>query len=151
MLLLFVKILISLCIFHLLLSSSYYKSCNSNHYILVICSVLYFWSVKFICSFFWCSHCFLFLYFVTTENGQTRFKNLPAFAARFWNCVWPFWNVKCILDSFKQGAIQLNHDIFKTKWLLDWYSLVHFTIPFFFLTFHFLKNYSVNLLCLWNN
>ena len=27
-----------------------------------------------------------------SQNGQTHFKNLAAFAARFLKCVWPFWN-----------------------------------------------------------
>ena len=26
----------------------------------------------------------------TSKNGQTNFKNLVAFAARFWKCVWRF-------------------------------------------------------------
>ena len=27
------------------------------------------------------------------QNGQTHFKNLAAFAARFLKCVWPFWDI----------------------------------------------------------
>ena len=28
-----------------------------------------------------------------TQNDQTHFKNLVAFAARFLNCVRPFWDI----------------------------------------------------------
>ena len=28
-----------------------------------------------------------------SQNGQTHFKNLAAFAARFLKCVWPFWDI----------------------------------------------------------
>ena len=28
-----------------------------------------------------------------SQNGQTHFKNLPAFAARFLKYVWPFWDI----------------------------------------------------------
>ena len=28
-----------------------------------------------------------------SQNGQTHFKNLSAFAARFLKCVWPFWDI----------------------------------------------------------
>ena len=28
-----------------------------------------------------------------SENGQTQFKNLVANVARFFKCVWPFWDV----------------------------------------------------------
>ena len=30
---------------------------------------------------------------ITSQNGQTYFTNLAAFAARSQNCVWLFWNV----------------------------------------------------------
>ena len=30
---------------------------------------------------------------ITTQNGQTDFKNLPAFATRILKCIWPFWDV----------------------------------------------------------
>ena len=29
-----------------------------------------------------------------SQNGQTHFKNLAAFVARFLKCVWPFWDIK---------------------------------------------------------
>ena len=28
-----------------------------------------------------------------SQNGQTHFKNLAAFVARFLKCVWPFWDI----------------------------------------------------------
>ena len=28
-----------------------------------------------------------------SQNGQTHFKNLAGFAARFVKCVWPFWDI----------------------------------------------------------
>ena len=28
-----------------------------------------------------------------SQNGQTRFNNLAANAARFFNCVGPFWDI----------------------------------------------------------
>ena len=38
-----------------------------------------------------------------SQNGQTHFKNLTAFAARFLKCVWPFW------DIMHKGAKALHH------------------------------------------
>ena len=35
----------------------------------------------------------LTLYCTMSQNGQIRFKNLAAFAARFLKCVWPFQDV----------------------------------------------------------
>ena len=35
----------------------------------------------------------LTLYFAMSQNGQTNFKNLTAFAARFLKCVWPFYDI----------------------------------------------------------
>ena len=28
-----------------------------------------------------------------SQTGQTHFKNLAGFAARFLKCVWPYWNI----------------------------------------------------------
>ena len=36
---------------------------------------------------------FLTLSCLMSKNGQTHFKNLAAFAARFLKCVWPFWGI----------------------------------------------------------
>ena len=33
------------------------------------------------------------LYFAMPQNGQTYFKNLAAFAARFLKCVLPFYDI----------------------------------------------------------
>ena len=30
---------------------------------------------------------------IMSQPGQTHFKNLAAFAARFIECVWPFWDI----------------------------------------------------------
>ena len=48
-----------------------------------------------------------------SQNGQTRFKNLAAFAAIFLKCVWPFWDI-CIKE-LKSGFIDwmLNFIILK--------------------------------------
>ena len=35
----------------------------------------------------------LTLYFIMSQNGQTHFKNLAAFAARFLKCAWPLWDI----------------------------------------------------------
>ena len=36
---------------------------------------------------------FLTLWCIMSQNGQTRFNNLAANAARFFNCVGPFWDI----------------------------------------------------------
>ena len=33
------------------------------------------------------------LYLAMSQNGQTNFKNLEAFAARFLKCAWPFYDI----------------------------------------------------------
>ena len=33
------------------------------------------------------------LSFVTSQNGQAHFENVAAFAARFLECICPFWDV----------------------------------------------------------
>ena len=42
------------------------------------------------------------------QNGQTHFKNLAAFAARFLKCVWPFWDVMYwrvkFLKNYSEGV-----------------------------------------------
>ena len=42
-----------------------------------------------------CSSIFdiLTLYYIMFQSGQTYFKNLAAFAARFLKCFWPFWDI----------------------------------------------------------
>ena len=30
---------------------------------------------------------------IMSQNGQTHFKTLAAFAAKFLKCVWPFWDI----------------------------------------------------------
>ena len=49
-----------------------------------------------------------------SQNGQTHFKNLAAFAARFLKCVWPFWDimhwrVTIYKSEYSESLIQLYH------------------------------------------
>ena len=39
-----------------------------------------------------------------SQNGQTHFKNLAAFAAKFLKCVWPFWD---IMQRFNQRPLTI--------------------------------------------
>ena len=53
-------------------------------------------------------HCsFLTIWCITSQNGQTHFKNLAAFAARFLKCVWPFCTL-CI-KGLKTGRVDWHN------------------------------------------
>ena len=36
---------------------------------------------------------YYYAFFLMSQNGQTHFKNFAANAARFLECVWPFWDI----------------------------------------------------------
>ena len=42
-----------------------------------------------------------------SQNGQTHFKNLAPFTARFLKCVWPFWDIRLKLIVFLQSCKRL--------------------------------------------
>ena len=47
-----------------------------------------------------------------SQNGQTQFKNLAAFAARFLKCAWPFYDiVKQSVDEiiYKAGGVYVKN------------------------------------------
>ena len=47
--------------------------------------------------------------YVTSQNGQTHFKNLKANAARFLKCVWPFWDVMHLdFRWYRKGTLAWN-------------------------------------------
>ena len=67
----------------------------------------------------------LTLYCIMFQSGQTYFKNLAAFAARFLKCVWPFWDImhgflhRCLplplnVNLAILSALPRNLSIFKT-------------------------------------
>ena len=56
---------------------------------------------------------------IMPQNGQTHFRYLPAFVARFLKCAWPIWG---IMDS---------RVIFKWQWYFWWYCKMVW--KFFFL------------------
>ena len=65
---------------------------------------------------------------ITSENGQTHFKNLAAFAARFLKCVWPFWDVMQCRNWYICERPSANWSVYICRGRNPkWYQNVHST------------------------
>ena len=63
------------------------------------------------------------------QNGQTHFKNLAASAARFLNCVWPFydiakWRVNFCLDNNDWRVLFYSFVYLPYHWFSIWSSFL---------------------------
>ena len=62
-----------------------------------------------------------------SQNGQTHFKYLPACAARFLKCAWPFWDIMHERDERQKQKSKINQFIKFLRYLRE-RSIYHFSL-----------------------